>query len=269
MTLETSQLCCGYTKDKPVVRDISFQVSGGQVCCILGHNGVGKSTLFKTLLRLLPPVSGKVYLDGEDISGWSPRRMASKAAYVSQSHTPPFPYLVEEMVMLGRMGRLGLMQQPGEKDRAVVDALLKELAIDHLRKKPYTDISGGERQLVMVAKALAQEPELLVLDEPTANLDYGNKIAVMEMIQRLSGRGLCTIFTTHDPEHALLLDARTALIIPGEQVVFGPADQVVTERNLKRAYHATIRVVEILDDWRRPVRVCLPLLNQPDGGTAS
>ena len=262
MTLETSQLCCGYTKDKPVVRDISFQVSGGQVCCILGHNGVGKSTLFKTLLRLLPPVSGKVYLDGEDISGWSPRRMASKAAYVSQSHTPPFPYLVEEMVMLGRMGRLGLMQQPGEKDRAVVDALLKELAIDHLRKKPYTDISGGERQLVMVAKALAQEPELLVLDEPTANLDYGNKVLVLDTIQYLADRGICVIFTTHDPEHALLLQTQTLLLLHGAPAIFGPAAAVVTEKNLKAAYHATIRVVEIVDDAGKPVRVCLPLINQ-------
>lgn len=269
MKLEVNRVTCGYRRDAPVLRDVSLELADGNICCILGHNGVGKSTLFKTILRLIPPLSGRVLIDGDDIARWSRARLADSVAYVAQSSTTVFPYLVEEMVMLGRMNRVGPFGAPGKRDREVVDGLLAELGLDRLRDKPCTEISGGERQLVMIAQALAQEPRVLVLDEPTANLDYGNKIAVMEMIQRLSGRGLCTIFTTHDPEHALLLDARTALIIPGEQVAFGPADQVVTERNLKRAYHATIRVVEILDDWRRPVRVCLPLLNQPDGGTAS
>ena len=262
MKLETSNLCCGYAPGSPVVRDISFQVGGGQVCCILGHNGVGKSTLFKTLLRLIPPVSGKVFLDGEDIAGWTPRKMAAAAAYVSQSHTPPFPYLVEEMVMMGRMGRLGPFRQPGEKDRAVVDALQEELDIARRRGKPYTEMWGGERQLVMVAKALAQEPRLLVLDEPTANLDYGNKVLVLDTIQYLASKGICVVFTTHDPEHALLLQAQTLLLLHGAPALFGPAAAVVTEKNLKAAYHATIRVVEIVDDAGHPVRVCLPLINQ-------
>lgn len=265
MKLEVNHLACGYQKDRAVVRDVSFELCSGDICCILGHNGVGKSTLFKTILRLLPPLEGSVRIDGSDIAGWSRSRLADTAAYVAQSNPSVFAYLVEEMVMLGRMNRLGTFGVPGKKDHEVVDGILEELEISHLRDKPYTEISGGERQMVMLAQALAQEPKLLVLDEPTANLDYGNKIVVMEKIRELSQKGLCTIFTTHDPEHALLLEAKTALIIPGEEVVFGEARDVVTERNLKRAYHATIRVVEILDEYSRPVRVCLPLLGQEKG----
>lgn len=262
MNLEVTGLTCGYSPARPVVRDVSFSLGGGEVCCILGHNGAGKSTIFKTILKLIPPLAGKVCINGEDIAPWSPGRLACAAAYVAQSHTPPFPYLVEEMVMLGRMNRLGLFGSPGPADRAAVDSLLRDLDLEHLRKKPYTEVSGGERQLVMIAKALAQEPELLVLDEPTANLDYGNKIMVMDCIRGLAGRGITTVFTSHDPEHALLLDARTLMLIPGEPAVFGDAAQVVTERNLRRAYHAAIRVVEVVDAAGHPVRMCIPLLGQ-------
>lgn len=265
MKLEVNHLSCGYEQGAPLLRDVTFELQDGDICCILGHNGVGKSTLFKTILQLLPPLAGQILIDGEDTAKWSRSRLASAIAYVSQSATPVFPYLVEEMVMLGRMNRLGPFGVPGKKDREVVDRILNELEISHLRTKPYTEVSGGERQMVMIAQALAQEPKILMLDEPTANLDYGNKIAVMEELQSLSKQDLCMIFTTHDPEQALLLEAKTALIVPGEQVVFGHARDVVTERNLKRAYHATIRVVEILDDYNHPVRVCLPLLHQNKG----
>ena len=262
MKLEVNSVTCSYRRDAPVLRDVSLELADGDICCILGHNGVGKSTLFKTILRLIPPLSGRVLIDGDDIARWSRARLADSVAYVAQSSTTVFPYLVEEMVMLGRMNRVGLFGAPGKRDREVVDGLLAELGLDRLRDKPCTEISGGERQLVMIAQALAQEPRVLVLDEPTANLDYGNKVLVLDTIQYLADRGICVIFTTHDPEHALLLQTQTLLLLHGAPAIFGPAAAVVTEKNLKAAYHATIRVVEIVDDAGKPVRVCLPLINQ-------
>ncbi len=264
MNLEISNLSCGYTADRPLVRDVSFTLRDGDICCILGRNGVGKSTMFKTLLCLLKPLSGTIRLDGEDITKWPPEKLARHVAYVAQSHTPPFPYLVEEMIMLGRMSHIGVFGKPGKDDEAIVEEIIAELGIRHLKGKPYTEISGGERQMVMIGKALAQQPKILVLDEPTANLDYGNKVLVLDCIKSLAERGICTVFTTHDPEQALLLDSETIIIMPGEPSLAGHSSVIVTERNLKRAYNATIRVVEIVDDEGHPVRVCLPLLKSRD-----
>lgn len=261
MKFEVSHLSCGYKAGRPLIKDVTFSLGSRDICCILGRNGVGKSTMFKTLLGLLPPLGGSILLDGEDITGWSAEKLASHVAYVAQSHTPPFPYLVEEMIMLGRMSHIGIFGKPGPKDQKIVDEIIHDLGIDYLKGRAYTEISGGERQMVMIGRALAQEPKILVLDEPTANLDYGNKVIVLDTIKMLSERGICTIFTTHDPEQTLLLEAETVIIIPHEPVVFGPSRAVVTEKNLKRAYNATIRVVEISDDEGRPVRVCLPMLH--------
>ena len=260
MILELNNLTCGYNK-KPVINNVNATVKPGEICCILGENGVGKSTLFKTILKLLPPVSGDVTIDGERISGWSNKKLATKMAYVAQSHTPPFPYSVEEVITMGRMSKIGAFSQPGKKDKEVVDRLIEEMEIAFLRNKAYTHISGGERQLVMIARALAQEPESLVLDEPTANLDYGNKVIVLNTIKRLAEQGMSVIFTTHDPEQALLLNAKTLILFKNDPVVVGNANEVVTEKSLKSAYNANIRVVEIIDDKGNPVRVCIPLLS--------
>jgi iron complex transport system ATP-binding protein len=261
MNLEISHLSCGYSPGHAVVEDINFTLTSGEICAILGQNGVGKSTLFKTILNLLKPIMGKITINGEDTRSFPPRRMAAVAAYVAQNHTPSFPYLTEEIVMLGRMGKMGVFGQPGRKDREIVDGVLAQLGLEPFRHKPYTEISGGERQMVLLARALVQEPQLLILDEPTAHLDYGNKVRVMETIQRLSARGICVIFTSHDPEYALLLDVKTLLLCRDPPALFGSAAHVVTEKNLKRAYQADIRVVEIIDEGR-PKRICLPVRGQ-------
>lgn len=260
MILELNDLSCGYGS-KSIIKDIRLTVESGDVFCILGENGVGKSTLFKTILKLLPPIEGRVNIDGNDISGWSAKKLASYCAYVAQSHTPPFPYTVREVIMTGRMGKINAFGRPGKKDEEIVDGLLDEMDLRQFENRPYTEMSGGERQLVMIARALAQEPQCLVLDEPTANLDYGNKVLVLNTLQRLADRGMMVIFTTHDPEQALLLGAKTLILFRGRPPIFGVANEVITEKNLKRAYNARIRVVEILDEETfQQVRVCIPML---------
>lgn len=261
MILELNELSCGYG-GKPILKDICLSVQSGDIFCILGENGVGKSTLFKTILKLIKPISGRVCIDGNDVANWSSKKMATYCAYVAQSHTPPFPYTVREVIMTGRMGKINAFGRPGKKDEEIVDGLLDEMELRPFESKPYTEVSGGERQLVMIARALAQEPKCLVLDEPTANLDYGNKVLVLNTLQRLADRGMVVIFTTHDPEQALLLNSKTLILFRNRPPLFGNANEIITEKNLKRAYNARIRVVEILDEETfRQVRVCIPMLD--------
>ena len=259
MKLELNDLTCGYG-EKAVVRNINLTMQGGEICCILGQNGVGKSTVFQTLLRLLPPISGSVHIDGEDIRKWSIKKMACYCAYVAQSHAPSFPYPVKDVVLIGRAGMTRAFSGPSGEDRELAMEIMRDLQIAELADEPYTQISGGERQLVMIGRALAQRPQCLVLDEPTANLDYGNKIIVLNTLKRLAEKGFTVIFTTHDPEHALLLDAKTLVLFKNAPAVVGSAREVVNDKALKAAYNADIRVVEILDDHGKPVRVCLPML---------
>ena len=267
MILELNDLCCGYN-GKSIIKDVRVSVGSGDVFCILGENGVGKSTLFKTILKLIPPISGKVNIDGSDISSWSAKKLASYCAYVAQSHTPPFPYSVREVIMTGRMGKINAFGRPGKKDDEIVDGLIDEMDLRDYENRPYTELSGGERQLVMIARALAQEPQCLVLDEPTANLDYGNKVLVLNTLQRLANRGMTVIFTTHDPEQALLLNAKTLVLFRSRPPLFGNANSVITEKNLKRAYNARIRVVEVLDEETfQQVRVYIPMLGGEENRT--
>jgi iron complex transport system ATP-binding protein len=261
MKLEISNLCCGYEQSRVIVKNVSFTLQGGDICCILGRNGIGKSTLFKTLLKLMPPLSGRVSINGEDIKDWSPKQMAAVSAYVSSRMFRRSRFSFARWCC-SQDGEARTVQAARQEDTELVETILAELGIAHLKSKPYTEISGGERQLTMIARALAQEPQMLVLDEPAANLDYGNKVLIMEKIQTLAEKGICVIFTTHDPEHALLLDAKTVMLRHGEPPLFGNSASVITEKTLKEAYNANIRVVEIVDEGGRPVRVCLPSLRR-------
>lgn len=258
MILELRDLACGYRKGKPIVKDINLELHEQEICCLLGPNGVGKSTLFKTILNLIRPLSGQVSVDGENIAGWKPKRLSRYMAYVAQAHVPSFPYLVKDVAMLGRLGQMGAAGNPSRRDFEMAEQALEDVGIRHLRDVAYTEISGGERQLLMIAKALAQDPKILVMDEPTANLDYGNMVLVMGCIRRMAEKGLCVIFTTHMPDQAFMCGAKTAILFPHDPAVFGDCTKVITEKNLYKAYHTRIQIVEVLGMDGRPVRICTP-----------
>ncbi|MDR2486378.1 MAG: ABC transporter ATP-binding protein [Clostridiales Family XIII bacterium] len=259
MKLELVRLDVGYDAC-PVLEGIDLSVQTGEILCILGPNGVGKTTLFKTILHLLRPLAGEVRIDGEDTAPWGARRRARHLAYVSQSHVPPFPYLAYDVVLLGRVNSIGYFGQPKARDYAAAEQAMEDMGVSELRGKPYTDISGGERQLVMIARALAQEPRMLVLDEPTAGLDYGNMLRVMKKVAALREKGYAVVMTTHSPDHAFLTEAKVALLRKGCPVLFGEAAEVITQKNLKDAYGADIDVVEFMGEGGRRVRVCAPRL---------
>ena len=258
MILELRDLACGYSKDKPVVKNVTMSLQSGDTCALLGPNGVGKTTLFKTILNLIPPLAGHIYIDGDDIALWPAKKRAKYMAYVAQAHIPTFPYLVRDVAMMGRIGQTAGMGKPSRKDYEIVEQALEDVGIRHLRDKVYTEISGGERQLLMIARALCQEPKILVMDEPTANLDYGNMVIVMKCIRELAKKDLCVIFTTHMPDQAFLTNSKTAILFRNDPLIFGDSNSVITKQTLYKAYNTDIEILEVINSQGHPVKVCTP-----------
>lgn len=257
MRLRVDQLAFGYP-GKPVGADASFALGPGEVLCLLGANGSGKTTLFKTILGLLRPQGGAVYLDQEDIGRWPRRRLAQALGYVPQAHAAYFPFSVLETVLMGRTAHMPLFAIPSRRDVAIAEQALATLNIGHLRDAVYTRISGGERQLTLIARALAQEPRILVMDEPTASLDFGNQMLVLDQVQRLAERGIGIILSTHDPDHAFLCAQRVAMLHEGRLIRLGAPPEVITAESLKELYGVDVSVVA-LAGGQRPMHVCVPL----------
>ena len=162
MKLDVCSAVCGY-RDKVILKDISFSVSSSEILCLLGPNGVGKTTLFKTILGFLKLKGGSVRVDGEDLAGWSRKKYAQRIGYVPQMHTPPFPFTVFDVVAMGRTAHLDAFASPSRADLEIAADALDSLGITPLKDRIYTEISGGERQMVLIARALTQQPQLLVM----------------------------------------------------------------------------------------------------------
>ncbi len=257
MRLNVENLSCGYG-DTPIQRALDFSLESGEVCCILGPNGCGKTTVFKTLLGLIDPLGGRVTIDGKDVSRISASRRARMMGYVAQSHKAPFPYRVDDAVAMGLLGRKGYTGQLRREDDAIVEQALRDMGIWHLHDKIYTDISGGELQLTMIARALVQNPQMLVLDEPTSALDYGNAVRVISKVREMAERGLAIIMTTHDPSQAFMFRSKVLLLQRDRPMIFGDAADVITHANLKNAYGIEARVVEFTNSHGAITRMCAP-----------
>jgi len=252
--LVAEKLDIGYRK-KRVGQGIDLDIREGEVLCLLGPNGGGKTTLMKTLLGLLPALGGSVKLEGEEISSFSRARLAKIVGYVPQAGTAFFPFTVLDVVLMGRVSHIGLFASPGHKDIEAADAALASLGIGFLRERVYTEISGGERQLVLIARALAQEPRILIMDEPTASLDFGNQLRVLREIAALARSGMAVVFSTHDPDHVFLCGDRAALLHDGRMEALGPPEAVITAETLKRLYGVEVQVVELPD---HQTHTCVP-----------
>jgi len=261
MKLEAHSLAFGY-RGYPVGRDVSMSFAAGEVVCLLGPNGGGKTTFFKTLLGLLAPQGGCVVLGGEDLSRLPRKEIAKRVSYVPQAHAGYFPFTVREVVVMGRTAHLAPFAAPARHDRERAAAAIAELALDALADKPYTRISGGERQLTLIARALAQDAPLVVMDEPTASLDFGNQVKVLERVRALSRRGIGVLMATHDPDQAFLCASRVALFHGGRLLADGAPEDVVTRENLRSVYGVNVAVAEIARPGAEARRVCLPELPQ-------
>jgi iron complex transport system ATP-binding protein len=242
MILQGHQLTIGYP-DRVVGAGLDVELQNGEVLALLGPNGGGKTTLLKTRLGLLAPKAGEVRLDGTALSTRTIKERARLIAYVPQTHVATFAFPVETVVLMGRTAHGDLFARPTAKDRQVAASMLVRLGIAQLAERPYTMISGGERQLVLLARALAQEPQFIVLDEPTANLDFGNQGKVMREIRALAASGLGVLFTTHDPNHALRAADRAYLLRGGARIAEGPVQQILTRERLQALYGAPVHTI--------------------------
>jgi iron complex transport system ATP-binding protein len=238
--LEAHQLSIGYGPVK-IAGGLDLSFDAGTVTCLLGPNGIGKTTLFKTLLGLIPPLSGTIEIEGANLVGLDRQRIARQIAYVPQAQIAEFPYTVLDLVVMGRTAYLGPFGAPRRADNDAAMAALETLGICALASKDSTRISGGQRQLVLIARALAQQSRLVVMDEPTASLDLGNRILVLNTIRRLAGDGLAVVLSTHEPEHAFLVADRVA-ILGKDHFVIGPVQSVMTSDQLSRTYGLTLFV---------------------------
>jgi iron complex transport system ATP-binding protein len=239
MSLAGSDLTIGYS-DRVVGRALNVRLEQGEVLALLGPNGGGKTTLLKTLLGILRPRAGAVTIGDRALALISLRERARLIAYVPQLHVPTFAFTVETVVLMGRTAHGNLFARPSAHDRTVAARVLEQFGIAHLAPRPYTMISGGERQLVLLARALAQEPQFVVLDEPTASLDFGNQGKVMREIRALAGMGHGVLFTTHDPNHALRAADRAYLLRAGERIAEGAVREVLTRAQLEDLYGAPV-----------------------------
>jgi ABC-type cobalamin/Fe3+-siderophores transport systems, ATPase components len=261
--IEIRNLTCGYSKtEPPVISDFSLTVGAGDILCLLGRNGIGKTTLFRTLLGSLPPLSGEVALDGRDLFAMERREKAELIAYVPQSHNPPFSYTAFDIVLMGRAGLMSAFSVPSAKDKDLASEAMARLGIENLSARPYTKVSGGERQLILIARAVAQGSDFLFLDEPAANLDFGNQMKVLAMLRSLAAEGKGIIFTSHDPGHAFLLGAKVAAIRSGDDVSIGKSGEVITKEMAENLYGIRAEILEVYDEMRNEnVKVFAPFLD--------
>ena len=230
-----------------VLQGASLQLRPGEVVALLGANGAGKSTLLRILLGLMTPGGGDVRLAGRPLADYPRRELARQLAYVPQVHSTPFPYTVRQVVTMGRLPNTGLFAAPGAADLAAVEQVMARLSIDRLAERPYTEISGGERQLALIARALAQGSRLLVMDEPASGLDYGNQITLLELLRSLAAEGYGILKTTHHPDHALAGSDRVAILQDGRIVADGPPADVMTASLLSDLYGVAIAPTRLAD----------------------
>lgn len=247
-----------YSPDRKVLDGISFSVSSGELIAVLGPNGVGKTTLLKCTMGLQKWSFGRSTLDGKDISTMSPRELFSAVSYVPQAKAGVPNYSIEDMVLLGRGSRIGTFSQPRKEDFIKVDECLERLGISFLKGKRCAEISGGELQMVLIARALASDPAVIVLDEPESNLDFRNQIMVMETLASLAREGVACLFNTHYPAHALQYANKSLLLERNGRATFGSTDDIINEMNVERAFSVKA-VIGSVETTEKVVRDVIPI----------
>ncbi len=241
-----------------ILKDVNFNADRGSLAALIGPNGAGKSTLFRCILKFLSGYEGKVMLDGQDMKDMSRPEIARKIAYIPQTSIPVFNYAVIDIVLMGMTSGLRLLETPKKEHIRRAEEVLEGLGVLHLRDRGFGRISGGERQLVLLARAIAQNARILIMDEPTANLDYGNQLRVMERIRSLAKAGYTVIMSTHDPAQALLFADIAFVLQDGCMLASGPPKEVLTEEMMNKLYGVNVQMMDIETDGTMN-RICVPV----------
>ena len=234
-----------YKGGPQILKDINIEVEPGEILAVLGPNGSGKTTMLRCMMDMLHWQSGRSLLDGEDIRGIPASTLWKKMAYVPQAGTAATSYTAFQTVLIGRSSRIGAFSSPTKEDMKVTERVMERLGISHLADKPCHAISGGELQMVLIARAMAAEPKLLVLDEPESNLDFKNQLIVLDTMTALAAEGVACVFNTHYPSHALQRAGKSLMLSKEGWSLFGDTTGVVTEDNIRRAFGVEALIGEV------------------------
>ena len=234
-----------YKSGPQMLKDINIEVEPGEILAVLGPNGAGKTTLLRCMMDMLHWQRGRSLLDGEDIRSIPASKLWRRMAYVPQARSAAVSYTAFQTVLLGRSSRIGAFSAPSAEDMKVAERVMDRLGISHLADKPCYAISGGELQMVLIARAMAAEPEILVLDEPESNLDFKNQLIVLDAMTALAAEGVACIFNTHYPAHALQRAGKALMLSKDGRSIFGDTTSVVTEENIRRAFGVDALIGEV------------------------
>lgn len=261
--LRAEGLAIGHPGAPPLLHEACFSVRAGQALAVLGPNGSGKSTLLRCLLGLSRPLAGHVLVADDDVHALAPLRRAALLSYVPQSGAGTFPFEVRDLVMMGRNRHLRFLADPDARDHDAVHAALERVGIGHLAARRFDMLSGGERQLALLARALAQEAPCIVLDEPCASLDPGHQATVLDALRDALREGCAMVMASHAPEHAWALDAEVLLINERRAIGPAPAASLLDSATLSRLYDTPIEALTLADGAAAGQRVLVPLALQP------
>ena len=262
--LELKRVCFSYNH-RNILENINFQMNRGQIFCLIGPNGSGKTTLLDCIMGILPLKNGKIFLQNQDISQLSSKNIAQNIAYVPQIHKKTFPYTVEEIVLMGRTAYNNMFTSPGLRDLFIARDAIKKVGIAHLKDRPYTELSGGEGQLVLIARALAQQTDLMIMDEPTTHLDFQNSLMVLEAIRHLVEENeLSVLLATHHLNHAFYfenngLDTIAAMLNHQKFAVFGRPGEVLSEAHIEKVFNIDCRIIDYHSEHSLKQKYIIPL----------
>ncbi len=258
MAFELRNLSGGYGAED-ICKGISCVVQENEILCVLGPNGSGKSTLFNLILGLIKKSNGDILYKGESIFKLNERELAKIIAYIPQQHNPMFAFSVLEIVLMGRTGHLNNFAMPKKRDADIAKNALDRLGILHLADNNYMLLSGGQRQLVLIARAICQDSKILIMDEPASNLDYANSQKVMQIIKMLAQDGYIIIMTTHSPEQPFSCGNSVLMMKDGRVHSFGSPSEVLTTANLLDVYGISMDIIRVKDSNGVMRSLCLPV----------
>ena len=256
MTLEVQHLAFFYEKERHVLDDVDFKIGKGEFVSLLGPNGVGKSTLFKCILGIQRQYTGRICIDGQDVRELTERELAQRVAYIPQFNNPTFNYSVLDMVMMGRASQMHAFAVPGKEVRKKAEGALERMGILDLKDRGFSYLSGGERQLVLMARAMMQDAKIWIMDEPTASLDYGNQLRVLNQMREMARNGYTIIQSTHNPDQSFLFSNRILAMKDGRLVADGTPQEAITAGLIELLYHVK---VEIMPLNKGESYTCVPL----------
>lgn len=259
MILKVENGCFGYPKQDEILTDINIQLDEGHILSVLGPNGIGKTTLLKCMIGLMPWSRGRSLLMGNDIRNMRSKEIWNTISYIPQSHGFSFSYTGLEMVMLGRSSHLGLFQQPGKKEIELAEQMMERVGITRLADKDCNHMSGGELQMVLIAKALINEPKLIILDEPETGLDFHNQILVLNMVEKLAHEeNISAIMNTHYPTNAMSIADEAFMMNHSGERFYGKTGDILNEQNISRSFDVNVVVDEIIYQ-NKTIRSIIPV----------